>query len=206
MEISHLVELLFSNLRNTSIPEFIAVITGLLSVWFARKENILVYPVGIISVLLYVYLCFHAGLYADMSINSFYFVMSLYGWYKWTRKDKVKNTVRPVAWCSKKEKWAGIIGVVVFTVFLYWILSEFTDSTVPALDSFTTSVFIIGMWMMALKKIENWIYWIIGDTICIILFPYKGLVFSGFQYLAFLVLAIMGLVEWGRKWRQLQAV
>lgn len=204
MEISQLLYLLSDNLKATTLTEYIAVFTGLLSVWFARKENILVYPVGIISVLLYVYLCFFAGLYADMGINAFYFVMSVYGWYKWTRQDKVKHIPRPISWCTKTQTLAGLGAVVVFTILLHWILSNYTNSTVPFIDSFTTSVFIVGMWLMALKKVENWIYWIIGDVICVVLFPYKGLVFSGFQYLVFLVLAIMGLMEWRKRWNDLQ--
>ncbi|MCX6272052.1 MAG: nicotinamide riboside transporter PnuC [Bacteroidetes bacterium] len=203
MDLPQMTGLLVQNLRNTGLPEVFAVITGLLSVWYARKENILVYPVGIVSVLIYVYLCYHAGLYADMGINAFYFVMSLYGWYIWTRRDKVSHEVRPVAWAGFRLNLAGILAVVIFSFVLYWILSCYTDSTVPVLDSFTTSIFITGMWFMALKKIENWIYWIIGDIICIFLFPYKGLVFSGLQYLVFLILAVAGLVEWIRKERKL---
>ncbi|MHC1708077.1 MAG: nicotinamide riboside transporter PnuC [Bacteroidales bacterium] len=193
-------QILIDNLKATGLPEYIAVFTGLLSVWFARKENILVYPVGIISVLLYVYLCFFAGLYADMGINTFYFLMSLYGWYKWTRTDKVTHTYRPISRSSSKETIAGIGGIILFTLVLFWVLDNYTDSTVPFLDSFTTAVFMVGMWLMALKKLENWIYWIIGDVICVFLFPYKGLVFSGFQYLVFLVLAIMGFIEWKNRW------
>lgn len=136
-----------------------------------------------------------------MGINAFYFCMSMYGWYKWTRKDKVHRTTRPISWCTNTEHWISIIGVIVFTALLFWILTEFTDSTVPFIDSFVTSVFIIGMWLMALKKIENWIYWIIGDIICIFLFPYKGLVFSAFQYLGFLILAVMGILEWRHRYR-----
>lgn len=199
MEITSLFHLFIENLMATGLLEYVAVFTGLLSVWYARKENILVYPVGIVSVLLYVYLCYFAGLYADMGINAFYFIMSIYGWYKWTRKDKVKHTPRQISWCSKTETISGISAVVLFTGVLFLLLKHFTNSTVPFIDSFTTSVFIVGMWLMALKRIENWVYWIIGDVICIVLFPYKGLVFSGFQYLVFLALAVMGFIEWRNK-------
>jgi nicotinamide mononucleotide transporter len=205
MENTIFFQLLIDNLKATGLPEYIAVITGLLSVWYARKENILVYPVGIISVLLYVYLCYFAGLYADMGINAFYFFMSIYGWIKWSRKDIQTHTARIITRCSKVETVAGIAATAVFSLLLYWVLSEYTNSTVPMLDSFTTAVFIVGMWLMALKKIENWIYWIIGDSICIFLFPFKGLVFSGVQYMVFLVLAIAGLMEWNKRWKERQA-
>lgn len=199
-----MLDVLYENLKGTSWLEIIAVITGLLSVWFAKKENIWVYPVGIISVLIYVYLCFFAGLYADMGINAFYFVMSVYGWYKWTRKNQTTHQVRAISWSTPWEHGMGLTGVVVFTVILYFLLSEYTDSTVPVLDAFSTSVFMVGMWLMALKKMENWIYWIVGDIICVFLFPYKGLVFSGFQYLVFLIIAIAAFFEWKRRWKALQ--
>lgn len=204
MELSDIFHQFFNNLKNTGIAEYIAVFTGLLSVWYARKENILVYPIGIISVILYVYLCYHAGLYADMGINAFYFVTSIYGWYKWTRRDKISHQHRPIAWCNKKETAGGILAIIVFTLIIYQVLYRFTDSTVPFIDALTTAIFIVGMWLMALKKIENWIYWIIGDTVCVFLFPYKGLYFSSVQYVVFLILAIFGYIEWKRRWKAVQ--
>ncbi len=194
-------ELLIENLSNTSVAEVIAVITGLLSVWYARKESILVYPVGIVSVLIYVWLCYTAGLYADMGINAFYFLMSVYGWIKWRERDEVNHAFRPITVSSFYEI-TGYIGIILFfTVVLFFLLNRFTDSTVPLLDSLATAIFIVAMWLMALKKIEHWMLWIAGDAICIFLFPYKGLVFSGFQYLIFLILAVSGYLEWKRRWK-----
>lgn len=199
MDYAELIPTLLQNARDTRLSEFIAVLTGILSVWYARRENILVYPVGIISVLIYVYLCFISGLYADMGINAFYFAVSVYGWYNWLRVDqKTQKQVR-ISFCSSRENlfFAGL--TLVFFALIYWVLRTWTDSTVPYLDAFTTAVFITGMWLMALKKTENWIYWILGDFIAIFLFAWKGLVFSGFQYIVFLILAIAGLVEWWKK-------
>ncbi len=204
MEIHSYIQMFFTNLRQTSWPEFVAVITGMLSVWYARRENILVYPFGIISVLIYVWLCYHAGLYADMGINAYYFLMSLFGWYQWGRKMPSTKEHRPIRWSGLLMNMAGIAAAVIFFLILWWILQRFTNSTVPVLDSFTTALFIVGMWLMALKKIENWIYWIIGDLICMFLFPYKGLYFSGFQYLVFLILAVSGLIEWIKRWKTSQ--
>jgi nicotinamide mononucleotide transporter len=189
---------LYENILQSTWLEAVAVIFGLLSVWFAKKENILVYPTGIINVLIYVYICLHVKLYADMSINAFYFVMSLYGWYKWTRKDAQQH-IRPIARASRKENILAMAGTLGFFVVIYYILKNYTDSSVPYWDAFTTALFIIGMWMMALKKIENWIYWIIGDLLVIPLFAYKGLVLTSIQYFIFLALAISGYVEWKRK-------
>ena len=189
----------------TSIIELLAVLTGLMSVWYARKENILVYPVGIVSVLIYVYLCYHAGLYADMGINAFYFIMSIYGWYAWTHKG-TRWEDRPISHASRPENLISIGSAGICFIIIYYFLKSFTNSTVPAWDAFTTALFISGMWMMALKKIENWILWIIGDILCIPLFAYKGLYFSGFQYLVFTLLAIMGWLEWKKRIRQARQI
>jgi len=189
---------LYSNMLATSWLEAAAVIFGILSVWFARKENIWVYPTGIVNVLIYVYLCFFAGLYADMAINGFYFVMSVFGWYNWTRRDEMQNH-KPISALSLKEWVFYLIIVIVSFGLIYFVLSRYTNSTVPIFDGFTTSLFIVGMWLMAIKKIENWIFWIIGDLLVIPLFASKGLVFTSVQYIVFLILAIMGYVEWRKR-------
>jgi nicotinamide mononucleotide transporter len=188
-------DLLYQNLMHTTWLEAVAVFFGLLSVWYAKKVNILVYPTGIISVLIYVYICFYAGLYADMGINFFYFIVSIFGWYKWTRKDYT-NKVMAVSSCSTKQHVAGILATVGFFFILQYVLRHFTDSTVPYLDAFTTAIFIVGMGLMALKKIENWIYWIVGDLVSIPLYFHKDLVLTSFQFAVFLVLAVMGYLEW----------
>jgi nicotinamide mononucleotide transporter len=190
----------YNNLLATSWLEAVAVITGLMSVWYARKENILVYPVGIISVLIYVYLCFTVKLYADMGINAFYFVMSVYGWIKWTRKTGDQEH-RPITVATRKEWFLSVGGMILFFFLLYFLLKNYTDSNVPFWDALTTSIFIIGMWLMALKKVENWIFWIAGDLMCIPLFVSKGLILSGFQYLVFLILAIAGYMTWSSKFK-----
>ncbi|MBE0638011.1 MAG: nicotinamide mononucleotide transporter [Bacteroidales bacterium] len=191
-------DLFYQNLLHSTWLEAIAVLFGLLSVWYAKKANILVYPTGIISVLIYVYICYFAGLYADMGINFFYFLVSIYGWYKWTRKDKT-NRVLPISRCSGGEHLLGIVATVVFFLILQYVLRHYTDSSVPYVDSFTTAIFIVGMGLMAIKKIENWIYWIVGDLVSIPLYFHKDLVLTSFQYLVFLVLAVMGYLEWREK-------
>lgn len=185
----------YENLLSTGWLEFTAVFFGIASVWFARKENIWVYPTGIINVLIYVYLCFHAGLYADMGINVFYFIMSVVGWYNWAKKDETKKHI-PITKLRTKGWILHISLIIVFFVIIRWVLKEFTNSTVPDFDAFTTSLFISGMLLMAWKKLENWLAWILGDLLVIPLFAYKGLAFTSVQYIVFLVLAIMGYIEW----------
>jgi len=198
MSINEFFDLFYKNLVESTWIEAVAVIFGLLSVWYAKKENLLVYPTGIISVLIYVYICFFAGLYADMGINFFYFLMSVFGWYKWTRKDQSDHFI-PISRCNPVFHVSGILATIFFFVVLRYLLSNYTDSTVPNIDAATTAVFIVGMWLMALKKIENWVYWIIGDVISIPLYFYKGLVLTSFQFTVFLILAIMGYLEWRNK-------
>lgn len=193
---------LYQNLLDTSWLEIIAVIFGLLSVWYAKKANILVYPTGIVSVVIYVYICLNAQLYADMGINVFYFFMSVYGWIMWTRKvDESKQ--RPITF-SNKNDYLISGGMFVFSLVLIFLLLKYLkagddvywSNNVPFIDIFTTSVFIVGMWQMAMKKVENWIFWIIGDVISVPLYFYKGLVFTSLQFFVFLIIAVLGYIEW----------
>lgn len=198
----------YNNLVDTSILEFIAALTGIGSVWFARRESILVYPVGIISVLLYVYICFKAELFADSGVNFFYFLMSVYGWYHWTHRNG-ELVEREISVNTVKEQVLGVFLTLVSFLMIFsliWFFKRndvvYMSSYVPYLDSFTSAIFLVGMWLMALKRVENWLYWIIGDLVAIPLYISKGLVFTSFQYLVFLVIAILGYIEWRKRWQQ----
>lgn len=204
MDVSVCLQEGLSGLR---IPELIAVITGVCSVWFARKESILVYPVGLISVLLYVYICFSVKLYADGVIQIYYAIMSVYGWYYWIKGGKSKSIK------AKTEQQAPIIslsvggqllalGITILSGLLFWvILDRYTDSTIPFWDGLSTAIFFTAMFLMARKYIENWLYWIVGDIICIPLFFSKSLCLSSLQYIIFTMLAIAGWMAWRKKLR-----
>lgn len=178
--------------------EVLGVIFGLASVYFATKENILVYPTGLISTAIYVYVCYTAGLFGDMGINAYYFSMSIYGWYIWTRPTDTKD-VLPITSHTKKERILSLGMLVGFYLILAYVLSNFTPSTVPYIDAFTTSIFFVGMWEMARKKLENWVYWIIGDLVSVPLYHYKGLTLTSFQFLVFTGIAVMGYLAWRKK-------
>jgi nicotinamide mononucleotide transporter len=202
VDFSSFYETFYQNLLDTSWLEVIAVIFGLLSVWYAKKASILVYPTGIVSVVIYVYICLNAQLYADMGINAFYFFMSVYGWIMWTRKvDESKQ--RPITFLNKKD-WLISAGMFIFSLVVIYLLLHYFKSdddaywsnNIPYIDIFTTSIFIVGMWQMALKKVENWIFWIIGDVISVPLYFYKGLVFTSLQFFVFLIIAVLGYLEW----------
>lgn len=192
-------DILYQNILETTVLEIIAVIFGLLSVWYSKKVNILVYPTGIISVVIYVYICLGAKLYADMGINFVYFVMSIYGWYNWTRKDSLKK-ILTISICNRKDHIINLSMFLFFFITLSYILSNYTDSNVPYWDSLTTAIFIVGMWLMAMKKVENWIFWIIGDIISIPLYFYKGLVLTSLQFTIFLFIAILGYIAWRKRY------
>lgn len=180
------------------VLEGIAVILGLASVWYSKQENIFVYPTGIVSTAIYVYLLYQAGLFGDMSINAYYFSMSIYGWYNWTRPQK-DALVLPITKATKKENIIALGILFLSFMIVAYILKFYTSSTVPFIDAFTTSIFFVGMWLMANKKLENWIYWIVGDIISVPLYHYKGLGLTSIQFLIFTLLAIWGYMEWKKK-------
>jgi len=179
------------------VLEIIAVIFGFLSVWFSKKNNILVFPSGMISTSIFVYLLLKWGLLGDMMINGYYFIMSIYGWYVWTRKLDDSH-VTPISFTTTKEKQLSVVIFVVTLLFVFIVYKSFDkwNGWVAYIDTFTTAIFFVGMWLMARRKVENWIFWIIGDLISIPLYFYKGFTFTSLQYLGFIVIAIFGYLAW----------
>lgn len=188
----------FNDIHQTTWLEFIAVVAGIASVIFSRKENILVYPVGMISTGIFIWLYLGHGLYADASVNLYYTVMSVIGWVMWSRKSDGKNLLI-ISASSGKDLSNTFIFFFCCWAILYFLLSLYTDSTVPMADSFTSGAAFTGMWLMNKKKLENWTWWIVTDLASIPLNFYKHLVFTSFQYLVFLILAVMGYLTWRKK-------
>jgi nicotinamide mononucleotide transporter len=180
------------------VLEIIASIFGLLSVWFSKKDNILVFPTGIISTSIFVYILSIYGLLGDMLINAYYFIMSIYGWYLWTRKVDKSHFV-PITKMTSNKAYvqAGLIfmATIIFVSLVYTYFEKW-DSWTAYVDTLTTGIFFVGMWLMAKKKVENWIFWIIGDIISVPLYLFKGLVFSAFQYIVFTIIAYYGFLAW----------
>ncbi|MBT6447935.1 MAG: nicotinamide mononucleotide transporter [Flavobacteriaceae bacterium] len=178
------------------ILEITGVVFGLLSVWFSKNNNILVFPTGMISTSIFVYLLYKWILLGDMMINGYYFIVSIYGWYVWTRKQN--NVVTPISTLNYNEKKISIFIFVFSIIFVYLVYVYFDkwDSFTAYIDNFTTAIFFVGMWLMAKRKIESWIFWIIGDVISIPLYFYKGLTFTSLQYLIFTFIAIAGYYSW----------
>jgi nicotinamide mononucleotide transporter len=194
-------EYLFSQYRNYPnidiILEITGAIFGLLSVWFAKKDNILVFPTGLVSTFIYAYLLWQWELLGDAMINGYYFVMSIYGWYHWTRQ-KENQVEFPIAIMNNKEKRIAAVlftGTIIFVIIVYFYFNKFTN-WYNYVDTLLTAIFFVGMWLMAKRKIENWIFWIIGDIISIPLYFAKGFTFTSFQYLIFTIVAFYGYIEW----------
>ncbi len=200
MALQEIWQQFWEGLLATTPLEFIAVFFGVASVVFSRMENIWVYPTGIVNTTIYIYLSIVAGLYAEAGVNFYYTVMSIVGWWLWAQKregEKVLHITR-----SSEREW--LIALTFFGLCwaaLFFILKKFTDSTVPMADGFASAAAYTGMWLMARKKLENWLWWIVTNIASIPLYFIKGFVFTSFQYLVFLVLAVLGYVEWRKKLR-----
>lgn len=188
----------YSQYSNIDISlELIAVFFGLLSVWFSKNNNVLVYPTGIINTSIFVYLLVKWELLGDMIINVYYFLMSIYGWYYWTRKSNNEGYTPITRMHSTDVKIILIIIVssVLFVSYLYSFFEKWSGF-VSYVDIITTAIFFAGMWLMARRKIESWVFWILGDIISVPLYLAKGLAFSSFQYLIFTFIAIAGYYKW----------
>lgn len=179
------------------ILEIVAVVFGFLSVWYSKKNNILVFPTGIISTVIFVYLLLKWELLGDMMINAYYFIMSIYGWYIWSRKNDV-NQITPISKTTTNEKKISVIIFIATLLFVFVVYNAFGKFTswVAYCDTITTAIFFVGMWLMARRKIENWLFWIVGDIISVPLYFYKGFTFTSFQYLGFTFIAIFGYLAW----------
>ncbi|MGA0048061.1 MAG: nicotinamide riboside transporter PnuC [Flavobacteriia bacterium] len=180
--------------------EIVAVVMGLASVYFAKKDHLWVYPTGMISTAIYVYLLVQAGLVGDVLINAYYFIMSLYGWFYWTQK-KEGITVHAIASINLRETLMSVflfIGSIVGVGLLYVFFDKANDWTAPV-DTLTTALFFVGMWLMARRKIQHWIFWIIGDVISVPLYLVKGLGLTSLQYIIFTLIAIFGYREWKKR-------
>jgi len=177
--------------------EIIGVVFGLLSVWLAKKNHIGVFPTGMISTFAYVYLLFQWGLIGDMMINAYYFAVSIYGWYIWTRVNdqKEQTHISPMSTTEWRNIAALFLGSLLFVYSVYQWFGLWNSST-AVIDTFTTAIFFSGMWLMARRKIENWIFWIVGDVISVPLYLVKGFSFTSFQYLIFTFIAIFGYLAW----------
>lgn len=203
MSIPEIVKAFIEGIKATGPIEYIAVFAGIISVWYSRKENILVYPIGLINTIFYIYISFKGGLLGEASVNLYYTIMSIYGWITWSRKDAQQHTILHISNSSKKE-WTHQLFfffgffVLIFSALTY-LKKNFAPDAIPWADALASASAFTGMWLMTKKKVESWIWWIITNIASIPLYFVKGYVFTSVYYLVLLIMAIMGLAEWRKR-------
>lgn len=195
-------------LQSAALIEYVAVISGIASVWFSKKENIWVYPVGLINTTIYIYLSAKASLFGESAVNGYYTIMSLYGWWRWLQKNqsgsdyKLKISFSDRSWITLQITFFVTLFITIYTA-LFFLKENFYADAVPWADSLATASAFTGMWLMTRKKVESWYWWILTNIISVPLYIYKGYSLTGIYYFILLILAIAGLREWNNKAKQL---
>jgi nicotinamide mononucleotide transporter len=196
-------ETLSDALKNTTLLEYIAVVFGIASVWFSKKENILVYPIGLINTITYIYLSFKGHLFGEATVNLYYTIVSIYGWIIWAKKDR---DLRPIVHITFSDRNEWIRQLLFFSAFfigfllaLNFLKQQFAQGVLPLPDAFASATAFTGMWLMAKKKVESWYWWIATNITSIPLFFVKGYVVTSIYYIVLLLLAFSGLIEWRKK-------
>jgi len=183
--------------------EWTAIISGIASVWFSKKEKIWVYPTGLVGTILYIYLSLKGDLYGEAFVNLYYTIMSLYGWWNWQRRDQYKQKMVKVRFSTRNE-WIQQIAffLILFTIIylsLVFIKNAFAPEAIPWADAFASASALTGMWLMTRKKVESWIWWMITNIASIPLYYVKGFAPTSIYYAILLVLAILGYQEWKKR-------
>jgi nicotinamide mononucleotide transporter len=190
-------------MKATTLPEYIAVFFGIASVWYSRKENILVYPVGLVSTIIYTWLSYKQHLLGEAAVNVYYTAMSIYGWWLWAKKDRQHHNVLHISFSNRRWVLYQLLFFTGFYVALYISLSylkkSFAPGAIPWADSFAAATAFTGMWLMAKKKVESWYWWIATNIASVPLYFVKHYVFTSVFYVVLLVLAMFGLTEWKRR-------
>jgi nicotinamide mononucleotide transporter len=203
LSLQEIYQQFIDGMQKTTWLEYIAVFSGIASVWFSRIENILVYPVGLINTLIYIYLSFEYHLPGEASVNFYYTIMSIYGWYIWAKRTRQKEKLLHISY-SNRVMW---LYQVLFFLFFYtaiysclvYLKKEFFEGAIPWGDAFASATAFTGMWLMTRKKVESWYWWIATNISSIPLYFVKGLVFTSVYYLVLLVFAFWGLAAWRKK-------
>ncbi len=203
LNFSEITQQFIDGIKATTPLEYIAVVFGIASVWFSRKENILVYPVGLINTIIYIYLSFKGSLFGEAAVNLYYTIMSIYGWILWNKKDKQQNKLVLITWSNKREWLQEIIFFSAFYISIFAALTflkkDFAPGAIPWADAFASATAFTGMWLMAKKKVESWYWWIATNIASIPLYFVKQYVFTSVYYLILLIMAVWGLIEWKRR-------
>jgi nicotinamide mononucleotide transporter len=189
-------------LQTTPI-EYVAVFAGIASVWLSKKEHILLYPVGLINTIIYVWLSLQADLLGEASVNLYYTIVSIYGWIIWSQKDRKQQHIVRIRHSNRKEKIIHLIFFLACFIILWVTLralrQNFAPGAIPWADAFASATAFTGMWLMARKKVESWIWWMLTNIASIPLYFTKGFVFTSVYYVVLLFIAWFGWMEWRKK-------
>jgi nicotinamide mononucleotide transporter len=203
LSLSEVYQEFIEGIKQTTLIEYLAVLSGIASVWYSRKESILVYPVGLISTVIYIYISFRGSLLGEASVNFYYTVMSIYGWILWAKKDKQKHPIVVIT-KSDKKGWTihflffGFFYITIFSALTY-LKKDFAPGAIPWADAFASATAFTGMWLMAKKKVESWYWWIATNISSIPLYFVKHYVFTSVYYFILLIMAFWGLAEWKKR-------
>lgn len=207
MHFQDIYERFIAGMKQTGWLEYVAVFAGIISVWYSRKENILVYPTGLINTIFYIYLSLKGGLLGEASVNFYYTVMSVYGWFMWSRRDSHQEKIVKITRSSRKE-WLQHTGFfVAFYIVLFIAIDQmgkrgYIAGAIPWADAFASATAYTGMWLMTKKKVESWYWWIATNIASIPLYFVKHYVFTSVYYVILLAMAIWGLAEWIKREKQ----
>jgi nicotinamide mononucleotide transporter len=203
LSIPEIYQQFIEGMKQTTLLEYMAVLSGIVSVWFSRKENILVYPTGLVNTIVYIYLSIKGSLFGEASVNIYYTVMSIYGWVIWARINEQREHIVHVTY-SDKRWWRYQLGffasfyLVIFAALTY-LKRDFAPDAIPWGDAFASATAFTGMWLMTKKKVESWYWWVATNIASIPLYFTKHYVFTSVYYLILLVMAVFGLIEWRKR-------
>ncbi len=209
MDFQEIWQQFVEGMKATGWLEYIAVFAGIISVWFSRKENILVYPTGLINTIIYIWLSFKGSLFGEATVNFYYTVMSIYGWILWAKRNEQHEHVIHITFSDKKW-WAWqLLFFAAFYITIFFLLTylkkDFASGAIPWADAFASATAFTGMWLMTKKKVESWWWWIATNIASIPLYFVKHYVFTSVYYLILLVMAVFGLLEWMKRAKQSHA-
>ena len=180
------------------ILEFLAFCFGIISVVFAKKQNILVYPTGIICTIITMYLMYKVSLLGHILVNLLYTIISFFGWWNWSRREN-NDLVVKVSKFTSNDLTKSLL-IFFFILFVAYFAHDFFatnfEGQIKELDILTSGIFVTAMWLMANKKLENWILWIIGNVITIPLYLSSDKIILSIQYIIFTILAVQAYIEW----------
>jgi nicotinamide mononucleotide transporter len=203
LNFQEIVQQFITDMGHTKWYEYLAVFAGITSVWYSRKENILVYPTGLLNTIIYIYISFEGKLLGEATVNFYYTIMSIIGWYMWTKKDTKHENILHITLSTKKEWLYQLLFFGIFYSGIFYALTYFKtmffDGVIPWADAFASASAFTGMWLMTKKKVESWYWWIATNIASIPLYFVKHYVFTSVYYVVLLIMAVFGLIEWLKK-------